>query len=339
MNLAPKVQPNISFAPIIINALMSGSGDPTLKDFEAKLGKLLIQKLIENWKKMPNREKSQRYQMAHDWSPPVRGGNFAEQMAMQSKLFISHREELIKNRKKIIKKEVDRALAMGIGSYKPSPDVAKDPTLVYEVNSWISKKLFYTCRCTNPGNSSEPPPTPPKKFGLKVSRIVCKDQRESGHDKIYLISAVVDGNGKVFSTTSRLYSIDDDEDDVVYPNEYIYPMQDPGGYLDAAVSMWEDDGGYEAVGGYVSAIGSAVGMIPNPYAQAAGILLRVTGELIRILSWLDEDDHYGDAYKTWPSAANLEGGVGSYPLSFYEVDTGWFDDGHEFVVDLNLLTA
>lgn len=336
MNLAPKVQPNISFAPIIMNALTTGSGDPTLKDFEAKLGKKLVQQLLDAWKKMPDKEKFRQFDVTSNWAPPLRGGNFAEQMAMQSKLFKDLRKELIRNRKKIIKKEIDRALSLGIGNYTPS---AIDPTLRYEAASWMNKMFFYTCRCKNPGNSPEPPPVPPAKFGLKVTRIVCVNQREMGHDQIFLISAVCDGKGQVVTSTSDKYSIDDDSDDVVYPNYYIYPMQDPGNFLDAAVALWECNGGWNQVSGIVSSFGSAVGAIPHPYAQAASILLKITAEIISIIGYLDRDDHYGDAYKTWPSKANLEGGVGSYPLIYYEVDTGLWDDGHEFEVDLNLLTA
>jgi len=103
--------------------------------------------------------------------------------------------------------------------------------------------------------------------------------------------------------------------------------------------MWEDDGGYAQAGQIVTAIGGAVSTIPNPYTVAAGVALIVVGELIQLASYLDEDDHYGDASRTWPSGGNLEAGVGSYTLSYYEVDKGWSDDGHDFDVRINLLTA
>ncbi len=116
-------------------------------------------------------------------------------------------------------------------------------------------------------------------------------------------------------------------------------MQDANGFLDAAISMWEDDGGYSEAGQIVSSIGSAISTIPNPYVIAAGVAVTIIGELIRLASWLDDDDHYGDASKTWNSASNLAAGIGSYVMSYYEVDEGWDDDGHDFDLTINLLSA
>ena len=90
---------------------------------------------------------------------------------------------------------------------------------------------------------------------------------------------------------------------------------------------------------YVATIGSAVSLIPTPYTVAAGVALQIIGGLIGLASWLDDDDHYGDGYKTWLSQESLEGGVGSYVLSYYEVDTSWYDDGHDFDLTLNLISA
>ena len=70
-----------------------------------------------------------------------------------------------------------------------------------------------------------------------MTRLKCHDQRETGHDEIYLVGAAVDGNGKLVSTVSNKFSIDDDDDDVLYPNYYIYPMQDPGGLMTAMTSI------------------------------------------------------------------------------------------------------
>jgi hypothetical protein len=209
---------------------------------------------------------------------------------------------------------------------------------MYEVYRKIHSKL-HPCRCDEPGETTPPPPKPPPKFGLKVSKIKCYDQREVGHDEIYLVSAAVDGNGNLITTVSGKYSIDDTEDDVVYPNSWIYPMQPTGDFLDVAVAMWEDDGGYEGAGQAVTAIGGALTKIPNPYVVAAGAALAIIGGLIQLASFLDDDDHYGDVSRTWPTQTNLQSGVGSYILSYYEVDTGLFDEGHDFDVTLNLLSA
>ena len=336
MNIAPKNQPRSTIVPIVMHFLTKTNPDSSTKKFKKALGDKLVKSLILNWKNMPSREKYRRYNMSREWYPP-RSGNFAENMAMQSKLYVAARQELISKRKQLIKKEVDRAMEMGVGNYKPSASVVKDKTLLFEVNKWLSHKFYYTCRCESPDNPNTPPAK--AKFGVKVTKLKCHDQRETGHDEIYLISTAVDGNGNLVATTSNKLSIDDDDDDVLYPNYYIYPMQDPGGFLDIAIAMWEDDGGYGEAAKHVAAIGSAVATIPNPYTVAAGVALQVIGGLIGLASWLDDDDHYGDAYQTWPSLANLQAGVGSYIKSFYEVDTGWFDDGHDFDLTINLLTA
>jgi hypothetical protein len=62
-----------------------------------------------------------------------------------------------------------------------------------------------------------------------------------------------------------------------------------------------------------------------------------TGSSVRPL--FDDDDHYGDADRSWPSVATLDAGTGPYTLSFCKVDTGWFDDGDGFDVRLALPSA
>lgn len=336
MNLAPCLRPRISFMPVIINALSSQTPDAAAKQFQAQLGARLTKQLLDNWSRLSGQEKTNRYYLSRDWRAP--SGNFATQMAVLSKSWQAAKEQLILERKKVIKAEIDRALGEGVGHYAPSPVVAKDKTLAYEVAKKLQMKLI-GCRCGQPGSSNPPPPQPYKKFGAKISKIKCYDQREAGHDEIYLVSTVVDGNGNLITTTSAKYSIDDENNDVVYPNYWIYPIQDPKGFLDVAIQMWEDDGGYGQAGQTVAAIGGALSKIPNPYTVVAGVALTIIGEIISLSSWLDDDDHYGDAFKTWPSTSNLEGGVGSYILSYYEVDKGLFDDGHDFDVTMNLLSA
>jgi hypothetical protein len=101
----------------------------------------------------------------------------------------------------------------------------------------------------------------------------------------------------------------------------------------------DDDGGYRGAASYVTSIGAAIATIPSPYTIGAGVALQIIGGLIGLASWLDDEDHYGDAYKLWASNAALEAGMGSYILSYYEVDEGWFDDGHDFDLTINLMSA
>ena len=205
MNIGPKMKPKISYVPIIMHALTNNAQDASIRKFKAALGPKIVKALSDNWKQMSSREKYNRYYMSRKWYPPT-SGNFAEQMAMQTKIFEAARSQLLRNRKEIIKKEVDKAFLMGVGNYKPSAAIAKDATLLYEINKWLSHKLYYTCRCEQDGNTDTPPTIPPKKFGLKVTKLKCHDQRETGHDEIYFMSAVVDGNGNLITTTSNKYS-------------------------------------------------------------------------------------------------------------------------------------
>ncbi len=333
MNIAPKIRPRVSFIPIIMNAITSQNPDAGAKKFKAALGQKLVKQLSDNWKRMPGGEKNKRYYLSRSWRAPA--GDFATQMAIQHNAFLKAREQLINERKRIIRKELGTAMRKGF--YAPTSEIARDMALVYEIQKRWYKKVV-GCRCEKPGETL-PPPQPPKKYGLIISRLLCHDQRENGSDEIYLVSAVVDGNGKLITTTSPKYNIDDDDNYVLFPNCWIYPMQDPNGFLDAAISMWEDDGGYGQAGQTVAAVGGAISTIPNPYTLAAGVALTVIGEVISLASWLDRDNRYGDACKTWPSKSNLEAGIGPYTLSYYEVDEGLLDDGHDFDLTIYLLSA
>lgn len=334
MNIAPGISPRVSFVPVVMQAIENGGAEVEVREFVDALGPALTRRLLENWRRMPLAERMRRFPTGRG-AAPVAGG-FARQMQATSANWVAARTQLLIQRKRLIKMEVDRAILEGPGRYVPSETVRRDRALAYEVLRKLHAKLA-GCRCEE--DNPEPPAEPTPRFGLKVSKLKCLDQREVGNDEIYLVSVAVDGNGRLIATTSPKYSIDDDDDDVRYPNLWIYPMQDPKGFLDVAVSMWEDDGGYAEAGATVTSIGAAVSKIPSPYTLAAGVALQVIGGLMSLASFLDDDDHYGDAYRTWPNQSSLIAGVGTYNMSYYEVDTGWSDDGHDFDVQLKLLSA
>lgn len=338
MNLS-YIRPNISFLPIIMDAITNPNPSPEEERFTKALGDELVYKLKTNWERIPKQDLAQRFRISRELSPTMRSfsdQDFPTKMAFQSLRFIEARQVLINERKRLIKQEAQKILTYGTS--QPPNSSLPDLKLAHEAQRYISDK-YGSCRCENPGNSTPPPPEPPKKFGLKGTKLKCHDQREVGHDEIYFISAVADGNAQLITTVSPRVSINDDDNDVKYPNFWMYPMQDPGGFLDLGISMREDDGGYEEAGQIVTKIGDAVSDIPTPYTVIAGAAITIIGELINLSSFLDDDDKYGDAFKTWSSQSNLENGVGSYLLNFYEADTGTFDDGHDFDFTINLLSV
>ena len=249
-------------------------------------------------------------------------------LATLSKLHTMARKQLFRERKKLIKAEVTKMVVAGLGAYVPS----KDPILASEVfRQWMERTGGNGCRCEKP--QEPPPPEQPKKFGLRTTKLKCYNQTETGHDEVYLVSIAVDGRGNVFTLLSPKWSIDDGDDDVLYPNHWIYPMQDPSGFLDVALDLWEDDGGYEDVGEALMTVGGAVSLL----SLGAGAALSIVGGVVTLISSLDDDDQYGTTTLTWGSKVQLEAGVGTYVKSYYGEDhTG---DHFDFDLTVNLASA
>lgn len=333
MNIAPTLRPRVSFIPIIVNALANQQNDASAKKFAAALDNV-ADPIVKGWERLSGPERAKRFNIGRSWQPPQ--GDLAAQLAAAATAWKNERAQIVQGRKKLIKAELDRALSMGLASYTPPPAFTRDKALAYEFQKSLYGKLF-GCRCESADTAT--PPAKAAKYGVKVTKVKCHDQREVGNDEVYLVGAAVDGNGQIVSTISNKMSIDDGDGDVLYPNYWVYPMQDPNGFLDLGISMWEDDGGYAEAGRAVAAIGSAIATLPNPYTIGAGVALAIIGEALLLFSWFDNDDFYGSATRTWGSAASLAAGVGSYVMGYYEVDEGWLDDGHDFDVTINMLAA
>lgn len=110
-------------------------------------------------------------------------------------------------------------------------------------------------------------------------------------------------------------------------------MQDPSGFLDVALDLWEDDGGYNDVGQALMAVGGAVSLM----SLGAGAALSIIGGVVTLISSLDDDDQYGTTTLTWDSKTQLEAGVGTYVKSYYGEDhTG---DYFDFDLTMNLASA
>lgn len=314
MNPYPRLRPRMPFVPTIIDALRKPGKDHIATEFRNRLGEKLTKMALAAWDNLPNNLKQTRY---HSGIYRDLSGTLDVKLTALSNLYTAERKQLGRARRKLVKAEVTRMMASGLGAYSPP----EDRILASEAwRHWTERTGGHGCRCEKP---EEPPPEQPKKFGLRTTKLKCYNQTETGHDEVYLVSVAVDGRGAVITRLSPKWSIDDDDDDVLYPNHWIYPMQDAGGFLDVALDLWEDDGGYDDVGQSLMALGGAVSIV----SLGAGAALAIIGGVVSLISSLDDDDQYGTATLTWASALQLESGVGTYIKSYYGEDhTGdWFD--------------
>lgn len=315
MNPYPRLKPRTPFIPTIIEALKNPGKDHAAMEFRNRLGEKLAKRMIDAWEALPNHAKQSRY---HTGVHRDVEGTLDVRLATLSKLHTAARKQLVRERRKLVKAEVSQMAKAGLAAYVPS----KDSILASEVwRHWTERTGGHGCRCEKP--QEEPPPEQPKKFGLRTTKLKCYNQTETGHDEVYLVSVAVDGLGHVITRLSPLWSVDDDDDDVLYPSHWIYPMQDAGGFLDIALDLWEDDGGYEDVGQSLMALGGAVSIV----SLGAGAALAIIGGAVSLISSLDDDDQYGTTTLNWGSKSQLEAGVGTYIKSYYGEDhTGdWFD--------------
>ncbi len=324
--------------PALVNVIGNPARDPLAQQIVTDLGPL-ANTLTTKWQAMPMQRKINRFfiRQPQSWLTVPRI-DLKNQFLAYCAAFNAGRKQLIEDMKREILAEYKLYMA-NVGRYVPSQRFASDRVMMTYLLRYINSRTGANgCRCEKP----EPEPAPPRpKFGAVTSRLKCYDQTETGHDEVYLVCVAVDGNGKYVSTVSNKFSIDDDSDDLLFPRHWIYPMQDPNKFLDIAVRMIEDDGGYDsiagafrAVGGVVSAIGGAVG---NPIAVGAGAALSLIGGVIDVIGDLDGDDDYGVQTKTWSSDSQLQSGVGSYLLSYTGED--WSGDNYDLDLSVRLDTA
>ena len=180
--------------------------------------------------------------------------------------------------------------------------------------------------CCNPRAAADDSPPADPDYGIKLTKISCLENDETGHDEVYTVSVVVDGKGKIQAETSEKFSMNDGSDNVVYPNKWLYSMNNPDGYLDCAVQVWEDDGGYKEAATAIAALAVSLAAVPDvTVTKWAAIILGGIVGLTAIAGWLDDDDDFGDMTKTWTSDAQLETAVGQFSDSIINLDTGIFD--------------
>lgn len=335
-----------SLIPIILDGLIMGKPDGKNPEdlFVSALikeSKETYKSILAGWDAMSKREKKLRYSIDNSLNNK---GSWVDRLESQSKILIERRKSEEQQQQRLIKKEFHRALSIGPSNWKPSEELRNNNTLSYIVqrNIWgrftLTDKAQNNC-CSKAEDENEAPREP--KYGIKFSKITCHEKDEIGHDEVYTISIVVDNNGTPILKTSKKYSMNDSDDDVVYPNEWVYPMKDPKGYLDFAITLWEDDGGYDEAAKAAAALALSLAAIPDITAtKVASLALGLVSGLLFVGGWLDNDDEYGDITKTWNSDSQLQSGVGEFMDSIINYDTGWTDfTSYHYDIQFELLTS
>lgn len=231
-------------------------------------------------------------------------------------------------KRRLIKGEVSRALEVGVANWVPSDQVKANKTLLYEATRAVWNELTTRDPCELTVDDRETPKRP--RYALRLSRIECINKDESGHDEVYVVSVVADGAGQLKADTSPRYRMNDGDANVKLPNRYVYPGSDPGGFLDFAFQLWEDDGGYNAIATAIGAIGLSLGTagaagIGTPVAIPAGVAIGIIAGLIGLAGLFRSDTRYGEEHRTWESDSDLATGVGPFTVRFVNSDTGWRD--------------
>lgn len=326
--------PEPSLVPLFVEALETGQrggSDPedvfatTLRESSPDL----VDRILDGWKKTSRADQTSRakfrFQGVRDLETE-RDYTWDERVRIRAAEYSAYNESIARLKRRLVKAEVSRALEVGVSNWTPSDEVKANKSLLYEATRAVWGELT-TSPCELLPADGETPPRP--RYALRLSRIKCNDKDEVGHDEVYVVSVVVDGAGKLTAQTSPRYSMNDGDTDVKWPNWYMYPGSDPGGFLDLAVELWEDDGGYgdaaKAIAGLGASIAAAGAATGNPYVIGAGVALGLIGGLVGIAGWLQSNDRYGQEELSWLSDADLAAGVGPYTVSFINRDTGWSD--------------
>lgn len=334
-------------APSLIPLIMEGlvTGKPDGKNPEDLFVRTLVKKnrkvyetLLEGWKNMSKKEKRQKYSNYYNSS---KNKSWVDRLEKQTKTLLEYQRQERRNLQKIINKEFHKTLSKGFTSWKPSNDLKKRKTLSYIVQKSIYERFGISqtsedscCTKSRANENSEVP----SNYGLRLKKIECKEKDEIGHDEIYLISIVVDNTGNPILKTTNKFSMNDSDKNIEYPNEYLYPLRDPKGFLDFAATIWEDDGGYKEAATAAAALAASLAAIPDITAtKVAAVALGVVAGLLAVGNWLDNDDKFGTISKTWSSETQLSEEIGEFTDSIINYDTGWKDFTsyhYDFYLDL-----
>lgn len=323
--------PEPSLVPLFVEALdtgQKGGNDPqdVFKNTLMKSSPELVQRILDGWQNTPQRKRPQAATLGKQRRQDQNDRSWHERVQSGVAEYTAYHAAIKRYRKSLIRAEMRRALEIGVQNWTPSDSVRADKTLLYEVSRAIWADLSIDCCAI--GVDGDPPPTRPV-YGVRLSRIKCRETDEVGHDEVYVITIAVDGAGSLKADTSPKYSMNDSDANVRYPNRFIYAPLDPKGFLDVAIELWEDDGGYDAaakaIAGLAAAVAAAGTVAVNPWVIGAGAALGLIAGLVGIAGLLDHNDRYGQDGLSWVSDADLAAGVGPYMKSFVNKDDGIFD--------------
>lgn len=335
-----------SLIPIIIEGLLKGKPDG--KNPEDMFVKTLIGEseetynaILAGWEAISTSEKKLRYRINKH---SINKGTWVERLESQTKNILAHRKNIKEIQQKIIKKEFHHALSVGPANWQPSEELQKNKTLSYLVQRKIWERFTMSDKpkslCCSKADADDDSQKD-LNYGIKLTKITCHENDEIGHDELYTMSIVIDNNGTPVLETSKVYNLNDSDDSVVYPNKWLYPMKNPNGYLDCAVTLWEDDGGYDEAAKAAAALALGLAAIPDVTAtKVAALALGVVSGLLFVGGWLDSDDEYGNMTKTWSSNAQLQSGIGEFIDSVINYDDGIFDStSYHYEIQFELLSS
>jgi hypothetical protein len=328
-----------SLVPLFVEALETGQrgGSDPQDAFATTLHEEspeLVDRILDGWKKTSRadqtRRATSRFQGVRDLKKKEEEGDYSweERVRIRAAEYSAYHKSIAQLKRRLIRAEVSRALEVGVQNWTPSDEVISNKSLLYEATRAVWGELTTYYCCGAPADA-EPPAKP--KYALRLSRIECNDKDEIGHDEVYVASIAVDGAGNLKAETSPRYRMNDGDTSVKWPNWYMYPGTDPGGFLDLAVELWEDDGGYDEAVVALAALAAALiaaGPAGGPWVLGAGVALGLIAGLVGIAGWLDDDDRYGRDQLSWLSDTDLAAGIGPYTVSFINRDTGWTDFSH-----------
>jgi hypothetical protein len=329
----------MAIAPLLMEAISKPGTDPLANAIVKELG-AQAPILTDRWNALPTRLKQARFGVGkpQPWLQSATQLDLAGKVTAFATAYAEAHQKLISERKSLIVKEFEASLRNTSNPHIPPSWFNQDPAMAVEYSRYRAAKFGENgCRCEKPVETT-PPPQNPTKFGVVTQKLKCFDQCEKGYDEVYFVCVAVDGNGQCTETVSPILRINDDDDDVLYPRHWIYPMKPANGFLDVAIQMMEDDGGYQRIGSALTAFGGVVraigGAIPNPFVAGAGLAIVVIGNLIAVLGNLDSDDNYGIQTKTWNSAATLAAAPGVYLMHYSGRD--WSKDSFDFDLTINV---
>lgn len=335
-----------SLIPIFVEGLIKGN--PKGKNPEDLFVRALINQnedvyksILTGWETMSKREKRLGYGIPDD---AIGKGDWVQRLEFQTKLLVDHRKKEKKELQTLVNLEFSRALSSGAANWQPSEELKNRKTLSYLVQKKIWERLAISDNAINKCCSKadgDDEPKPKTNYGIKLSKITCLEKDETGHDEVYIMSIVVDNTGVPVLKTSKVFSMNDSDENVKYPDEWLYPWKDPKGYMDIAATLWEDDGGYKEAAAAAAALAAGLAAIPDVTAtKVAAIALGVVSGLLTVAGWLDSNDNYGTIAKTWASEPQLHAEVGSFVDSIINYDTGWTDfTSYHYEIQFDLLNS